>query len=413
MAERIVTDVAIVGGGPAGIAAALGLRRQGVERVTILEREAAMGGVPRHCGHPPFGMREFGRVLTGPVYARRLERAAAEAGVEMRAGTSVVALNPGARIDAFDENGPLEVEAGRALIATGARETSRAGRMVSGDRPVGVITTGSLQHYIYMEGLLPFRRPVIVGTELVSLSAVLTCLKAGIRPVAVVEPRPRPTARRPLALFPRLSGIAMHYGATIADIRGRQRVEAVALRLGDGSLVELECDGVLFTGRFMPESALVRASHLELDEGSGGPAIDQFGRCSDPAYFAAGNVLRPIETAGWSFREGTSIAAVVARDIAGALPRPEATIDIEREEGVKLVVPQRLCRNGEEGFSTHLQVRAASSSRGWLTVRDASSVLWRRHGSFLPERRILVPIAPLLGAGSAHLSIGIEPSAQG
>lgn len=413
MAERIITDVAIVGGGPAGIAAALGLRRQGVERVTILEREAALGGVPRHCGHPPFGMREFRRVLTGPAYARRLERAAAEAGVEMRAGTSVVALNPGARIDAFDENGPLEVEAGRALIATGARETSRAGRLVSGDRPVGVITTGSLQHYIYMESLRPFRRPVIVGTELVSLSAVLTCLKAGIRPVAVVEPGPRPTARRPLALFPRLSGIPMHYGAAIADIRGRQRVEAVVLRLGDGSLAELECDGVLFTGCFMPESALVRASHLELDEGSGGPAIDQFGRCSDPAYFAAGNVLRPIETAGWSFREGRSIATVVARDIAGALPPPGPAIDIARRDGIKLVVPQRLCRNGEGAFSTHLQVRAASPSRGWLTVRDASSVLWRRHGNFLPERRILVPIAPLLEAGPAHLSIGIEPSAQG
>src|SRR5690606_9570454 len=141
-------------------------------------------------------------------------------------------------------------------------------------------------HYIYVEHLRPFLRPVIVGTELVSLSAVLTCIKAGIRPVAVIEPGARPTARRPLAIFPRLLGIPIHYGTTVADITGRPRVESVGLRHADGTTEELGCDGVLFTGRFTPESALVRASHLDIDQGSGGPLIDQFGRCSDPAYFA-------------------------------------------------------------------------------------------------------------------------------
>jgi len=408
MAETIATDVAIVGGGPAGIAAALALRGRGVERVTILEREADVGGVPRHCGHPPFGMREFGRVLTGPAYARRLAEAARHAGVEIRTGLSVTALRPGARLDAVTAAGPVEIVAGRVILATGARESARAARLVSGDRPIGVITTGTLQHEIHIEKMLPFRQPVIVGTELVGFSAVLTCRQAGIRPVAVIEAADRPTARRPLDLFPRLLGIPMHYRATIADIRGRGRVEAVTIRLGDGSLRELACDGVLLTGRFVPEAALVRPSHLVLDDGSGGPAIDQFGRCSDPSYFAAGNLLRPIETAGWSFREGARIGDMVAGDLSGNLPHCEAGTAIVRGANVKLAVPQRLSASEHPGFSNSLQIRVETAVTGRLVARDGSHVLWHRHGRLLPERRILLPLSALQGPRAAGGTIVIE-----
>ena len=177
-------EVAVVGGGPAGLAAATELARQGVD-VLVLERNAEPGGIPRHCGHPPFGMREFGRVLRGPEYARRLARRAREAGVRILAPASVLALLPGGKLAITSDAGFGRLSARIVLLATGVRETTRAGRLIGGTKPAGVMNTGALQGLVYLAGQTPFRRPLILGSELVSYSALLTCRHAGIRPVAM------------------------------------------------------------------------------------------------------------------------------------------------------------------------------------------------------------------------------------
>src|SRR5699024_3236123 len=171
--------------------------------VTILEREAQLGGVPRHCAHSPFGMFEFGRVLHGPAYARRLAAEAQAAGVEVRPRHSVTALRPGGRLELTTPRGIRSLLAKRVLLATGARESPRSARLLSGERPIGVITTGTLQHTVNIEKLRPMRRALVVGTELVSFSALLTCRSAGIRPVAMVEESPRLVARSLFAVYPR------------------------------------------------------------------------------------------------------------------------------------------------------------------------------------------------------------------
>src|ERR1700757_216076 len=152
-------DVAIIGGGPAGVAAAVALRARGVARVVILEREASLGGVPRHCGHPPFGMHEFGQVMSGPAYARRLAAAASAAGVEILCAHSVVALRSGGVLDVATPEGRVEIRALRVLLATGAREAPRAARLIGGDRPLAVLNTGALQASVYLRSKIPFRRP--------------------------------------------------------------------------------------------------------------------------------------------------------------------------------------------------------------------------------------------------------------
>jgi NADPH-dependent 2,4-dienoyl-CoA reductase/sulfur reductase-like enzyme len=391
-------DVVVIGAGPAGLAAATELKRLGVARVDVLDREQQAGGIPRHCGHPPFGMREFGRVLTGPAYARHLAERAERAGVELRLGHSVVAIERGAEIvlTAASSAGPVRIAATRVILATGVRETPRSARLISGERPLGVLNTGALQAYAYLQHMAPFRRPVIVGTELVALSSLLTCRKIGAEPVAMIEERRRPTVRWFSMALPRLLGVPVRYGTHIVDIKGRARVEAVTLLGPDGATEDVACDGVLFTGRFTPEAALARAAGLDIDSGTGGPAIDQFARTSEPGVFAAGNVLHPVETAGWSWREGRCVAEFVAADLAGRLPSPEYAIRLRPGAGVRYVVPQRLVPGA--GGLTHLQLRAADNVTGVLRAESRGRAITRRGLTTGPERRILAPVAALAGA---------------
>ena len=247
-----------------------------------------------------------------------------------------------------------------------------------------------------------------VGTELVGQSALWTCLRHGGRPVAVAEPDARAAVPRPLGLFPHILGVPTYYGAEITAFVGGQRVEAVEIRAADGSERRLACDGVLFTGRFTPETALMRMSELQVD-GGGGVRMDQYQRCSDPAYFATGNLLRSVETAGWCYRESLRTARRVVDDLAGRLPAADVVIPILCGRGVKLTSPQRLSIPLAASRLEPIQVRASERRRGRLCLRADDRVLWSRRMTLAPERRILVPphwIAAV--GGTATLTLGVE-----
>jgi thioredoxin reductase len=403
-------DVAVIGGGPAGLAAAKTLKRAGVARVLVLEREPEAGGIPRHCGHPPFGMREFGRILTGPRYARRLVATARETGAEIHPRTTVVATLPDGGLRIVTPGGQQEIRARRIIHATGVRETPRSARLISGDRVGGVINTGALQSMVYLKHQIPFRRPVIIGTELVSFSAISTCRHAGIRPAAMIEANDRATARWPAALYPRLHGIPLSTDTHLMSIHGHHNVQFVRVTGPDGVMREIACDGVILSGMFTPESALIRTGHLEIDPATGGPVVDQFGRCSDPVYFATGNVLRPVETAGWSWREGCKTGDLVARDLAGALPADATPIRITFAGApIKYVMPQRLSLPLRTRGGHDLQIRVSRRVNGEILLRSGENIVLRRRIIALPERRILLPLGKLTQGGIAeHLTVTIR-----
>jgi thioredoxin reductase len=393
-------DVAIVGAGPAGLSAARVLREAGVQRVVVLDREGEEGGVPRHCAHPTFGLGEFRRPMTGPAYARRLRRAAGD--VEIRTLTTVTALHPGGGLSVTTPEGPAELVARRVLLATGARETPRPPRLVSGTRPIGVMTTGALQQFVHLKHLRPMARAVVVGTELVSFSALLTLRHAGIQVAAMVGEGRRVVAWRLAALYPRLLRVPILLGTGIEEIQGAERVEAVVL--GDGERRRIACDGVVFTGRFVPESSLLSGSHLEVTPGLRAPVVDQAWRCSDSAFYAAGNVLRPVETAGWAAREGMSAARAIADDLAGRGDGGGRVIPVTWREPIRIVTPQRLCLPGPRLGRLHFKMRVAREARGRLRVLvDGREVVSRRM-HVLPERRISLPRdLSLDGAEAIHV----------
>lgn len=395
-------DVVVIGAGPAGLSAATHLRRNGVPRVIVLERDRQAGGIPRHCGHFPFGMREFRRVLRGPDYARRLVEAAQSGGVDLRLETTVTRLKPGGHVEMTTPDGLANMRARAVLLATGVREASRVGRLIGGEKPGGILSTGALQGIVYLDDLVPFHRPVILGSELVSFSALLTCRHAGIRPVAMIEAGPCPVAHWFSRILPALLGIPFLSATRVDAILGRERVERVVISR-NGERREIDADGVVVSGQFKPEATLLQVSGMDIDPASGGPVIDQYGRMSDPTCFAAGNVLRGVETAGWCWAEGKRIAATIKASLDGRLPpRRDSRIEVGGQ-ALKLAVPQVL---GEGDMSLapydHLQVRLARPARGTLRLAMDGTTVARKRVFSRPERRILLrlptSIPPQYGA---------------
>jgi len=392
-------DVIVVGGGPAGLAAATELKRLGIPKVAVLEREPVAGGIPRHCGHSPFGMREFKRVLAGPRYAKKLVNTARDIGVELLTSTSVVEARPDGRLLVTSDRGSEEMTARRIVLATGVRETPRAARLISGMRPLGVLNTGALQSMIYLKNQKPFERPVIIGTELVSFSAIQTCRHANIRPVAVLEETDRVISRWPSALFARMVGVPLHLKTRLLSIEGDKSVSAVVVEDDRGNRRRIECDGVILTGHFTPDVSLVRSGHLTVDLASSGPVVDQFGRCSDPAYFATGNILRPVETAGWSWNEGCQTARWVADDLAGKIAHHDHELQITTgDDLIRFAVPQKiLLPLAATGMKT-LQLRFSRPAKGNLLALNDKKVIWKKRMNVLPERRFLIPLDRLVGS---------------
>ena len=380
------SDVIVVGGGPAGLAAAASLRRDGVDFV-LLEREQEAGGIPRHCGHTGYGIHEFRRLMNGPSYARKLVEATKDC--DIRTGMTVLRLHPGGVVQATGPHGPQTFQAKTVLLATGARETPRSARLVTGARPAGIMNTGTLQQAIYLHGKKPFERPVVVGTELVSFSTLVTLRHAGVKPVAMIEAGPRVIARRPGDWVARIGfGVSVLFNTRLERVLGIDRVEGIEIDRGQGP-ERLDCDGVIFTGQFRPETAVVVPSHLTIDPGTRGPAVDQFWRCSDPAYFAAGNLLRGIETAGRCYREGRAAAEAILGALANRLPPLPQEIRVQTEGELSYVYPQRVSPKGlREASGLMFKGRVKSPVQGILRVLVGEREIWSKRISALPERRI-------------------------
>jgi len=433
-------DVAIIGGGPAGLSTAIELKKLGVENVIVLERFSEAGGNPRHCGHSPFGMREFKRVYFGPKYAKSLVKSALKSGVKIALNTTVTSFEKGGLLTLSTKHGITSLHAKKVVLSTGIREKPRSARLVSGQRPLGIMTAGALQSMVYLGNNKPFEKPVIIGSELVSFSSVATCHHAKIKPVAMIEENTRATAWSFLSLYPRLLGVKFLSRTRLLEIHGKKRVTGVTVLNSSGKHEDIDCDGVIFSGQFTPEASLAYLGHLDIDSQTGGPVVDQFGRCSDPDYFASGNVLRPVETAGWCWKEGVE----TARNIAGFFfeksnkkhssvePKvypesvevehtPPLLHDVSRVEQIsikiaspiiKYCVPQRISLEKSEE-AIELQIRVTKPAKGRLVISSKSGVeLWSKNINALPERRILLSLSKadvsLICDSAENIVIGFE-----
>ncbi len=297
-------DVIIIGGGPTGLSAAKRLCDLGIKNVIVLERELEAGGVPRHCGHLGFGWQSHKRFWTGPRFAAELRKAASA--IDVRIASTVLELGENGIIRVQGKSGISELKAKHILIATGIRETPRSARLVGGARPHGVMNTGALQQHVYLYNNKPFEHPVIVGSEPVSFSALLTCRHLGIRPAAMLEEGSSISAPWPAAIISRLAfGVPVLRQSKLLSIEGRNQVAAVEIERS-GKRQRIVCDGVIFTGLWNPEIALMPK----------GSFLENLGSHAQGKYSAAGNVLAPLKTSGQCWQQGVIAAEEIAMRLA-------------------------------------------------------------------------------------------------
>jgi len=389
-------DVAIIGAGPAGLATAIELKKLGVADIIILERASEAGGNPRHCGHSPFGFTEFKRLYLGPGYALKMVDVASQLGIKIATNTSVTSIAENGLLTLSTLQGLTQLTAKKVVLSTGIREQPRAPRFVSGQRPQGIMTTGALQSMVYLSHKKPFKRPVIIGSELVSFSAIASCRHAGIKPVAIIEENKRVTTFSMLQLLPRILSIDVLTGTQLTEITGQHQVNGITVINKTGKTEHITCDGVIFSGKFTPEASLVRMGHLVIDPDTQGPVVDQFGRCSDPDYFATGNVLRPVETAGWCWSEGIQTAKFVQQSLSGILPDTNNQLHFQIDcPEIKYVLPQRISLStnmSQPQGMKNIQLRVKTPVNGWLSIQSNNTEMYSKKISALPERRILIPM---------------------
>jgi len=385
-AQRVA--VAIIGGGPSGLTAAAALAGRVDGEVLVVEREAQTGGIPRHSDHPGYGMRDLKRFISGPAYAKRLTAMAQDAGATLETEAMVTGWAGERQLQVTSPRGLRTITADAVVLATGARERPRPARLIPGDRPDGVYTTGQLQNLVHVHHAKVGSRALIVGAELVSWSAVLTLREAGCATVGMVSGYPRSEA---YAVF-RLPGRALTRGpvytrSRIVGIEGRGRVRAAVVEnLETGSRMRVDCDTVVFTGDWIPDHELARTGGLAMDPATRGPLVDAGLRTSSPGVFAVGNLLHPVDTADGAALDGRHVAAAVTGWVERR-EEPQKAVRIRTDGPFRWVAPQLVSPDGG--------VAARGDLLFWVDeYRRLPRLRAVQDGRTLATRRTLWPAAP-------------------
>jgi thioredoxin reductase len=398
-------DVLIAGAGPAGLAAAIELRRLGAGRVLVVDREAEAGGVPRHSAHTGYGLRDLHRVMTGPGYARRYAQAAARAGAQVRTQTTVTGWTGPGTVTLTSAEGIETVTAAATLLATGCRERPRAARLVPGDRPPGVMTTGELQQRVYLHGQRLPGRALVVGAEHVSFSAMVTLAHAGARVVALVTDQHRQQSYAAFALAAAARWRTPVWTSTaVRRVTGRDRLDGVELAdLRTGAVRFVGCDTLVFTGDWIPDHELARLAGAQIDPGTRGPAVDTALETSVPGVFAAGNLVHAAETADIAAAGGQHAARQIAAALRAGRPRPAERIGVTVAAPLSWISPNALRVPGPPPPRGHFLLRSEVFERlARLEVRQDGRVLATARARLIPGRPVH------LGAGWTAQA---EPSA--
>ena len=350
-------DLIVVGGGPAGLAAACAAWDGGLRRILIVERDRELGGILNQCIHNGFGLHYFKEELTGPEYAGRFVKLLGETGVEVRLDTMVLEVTPERRVHMVGKAAGYRVEEARSVIlAMGCRERTRGAIAIPGTRPAGVYTAGAAQRYVNMEGPMPGRRVVILGSADIGLIMARRLTLEGAQVLACVELMPYSGGlNRNIVQCLHDYGIPLYLSHTVTEIRGRDRVEQLAVARVDkgrnpipGTEMVFDCDTLLLSVGLVPENELTRQAGIEIDPRTGGAVVCENMETSLRGVFACGNVAHVHDLVDFVTAESQRAGRAAARYVLDAGAAEGRVLTVRGGDGVSYTVPQRIRPAGVE-----------------------------------------------------------------
>ncbi len=349
-------DIAIIGGGPAGLAAALAAREAGVQDVLILERDLKLGGILNQCIHNGFGLHTFKEELTGPEYAARFADRVIAEGIEYKLGTMVVDLSKDKVITAMNrEDGMFTIKAKAVILAMGCRERPRGALGIPGFRPAGIFSAGTAQRFVNIEGIMPGREVVILGSGDIGLIMARRMTLEGAKVKLVAELMPYSGGlKRNIVQCLNDYGIPLKLSHTVVDIKGKERVEGVTVAQVDsknkpipGTEEFYACDTLLLSCGLIPENELSMGAGVEMSPITGGAVVDNTLETSIPGVYACGNVLHVHDLVDYVSEEagnaGRSAAKYVQNGEEPARGTERGSIAVKTGKGVRYTVPSKVC----------------------------------------------------------------------
>lgn len=405
-------EIIIIGGGPAGLAAAIALYKAGIRDILLLEREKTLGGILRQCIHDGFGLTRFGESLSGPEYAQHFVAEAEQLGIPYRVGTMVLELTADRIVTAAAPDGLHCWQAGAVILAMGCRERTRGALAIPGERPSGVFTAGTAQAYINLYNRMPGREAVILGSGDIGMIMArrLTLEGAHVRGVYEVLPWASGLARNVYQCLEDYD-IPLFLRHTVTQIHGSSRLTGVTVAEVDsarrpiaGTEEEIACDTLILSVGLIPENELSLGAGIALDGRTQGAVVDESLQTGVPGIFAAGNVLHVHDLVDFVSLEAERLAAAAAGFVRGdALP--VCRLSVRAGQGARAVVPQRV--SGTQDVLLSLRV-AEPRQNGRIVVRQAGrEVAARAFRRAVPAemQQLVLPASSLACTGDLEVTV--------